>query len=47
MLSPVGELRLALIGIGLSGFVGCYYEVAWTRVLALGFGVNDARVFSD
>ena len=32
------ELRLALIGIGLSGFVAMLYEVAWTRLLALALG---------
>jgi predicted membrane-bound spermidine synthase len=29
------ELRLALIGIGVSGFVAMLYEVTWTRVLGL------------
>ncbi len=32
------ELRLALIGIGVSGFVAMLYEVAWTRVLGLALG---------
>ncbi len=32
------ELRLALVGIGLSGFVAMLYEVAWTRLLALAIG---------
>jgi spermidine synthase len=36
----VGELRLALVGIGLSGFVAMLYEVAWTRVLALALGAT-------
>jgi spermidine synthase len=35
-----GELRLALAGIGLSGFVAMLYEVAWTRVLALTLGAT-------
>lgn len=35
-----GELRLALGGIGLSGFVAMLYEVAWTRVLALTLGAT-------
>jgi predicted membrane-bound spermidine synthase len=33
-----GELRLALVGIGVSGFVAMLYEVAWTRLLALALG---------
>lgn len=32
------DLRLAIIGIGVSGFVAMLYEVAWTRVLALALG---------
>lgn len=32
------ELRLALFGIGVSGFVAMLYEVAWTRLLALAIG---------
>ncbi|MSU34054.1 MAG: hypothetical protein EXS36_02880 [Pedosphaera sp.] len=32
------ELRLALIGIGVSGFVAMLYEVAWTRLLGLALG---------
>ncbi|MBK9139343.1 MAG: fused MFS/spermidine synthase [Verrucomicrobia bacterium] len=32
------ELRLAVIGIGLSGFVAMLYQVAWTRLLALVLG---------
>jgi spermidine synthase len=35
--TPV-ELRLALIGIGVSGFVAMLYEVAWTRLLGLALG---------
>src|SRR5579883_594247 len=34
------ELRLALLGIGLSGFVAMLYEVAWTRFLALALGAT-------
>jgi spermidine synthase len=33
-----GELRLALVGIGVSGFVAMLYEVAWTRLLGLALG---------
>lgn len=32
------QLRLALAGIGVSGFVAMVYEVAWTRLLALSLG---------
>lgn len=32
------ELRLAVLGIGLSGFVAMLYQVAWTRLLALALG---------
>lgn len=32
------ELRLGLLGIGVSGFVAMLYEVAWTRLLALAIG---------
>ena len=32
------ELRLAMIGIGLSGFVAMVYEIAWTRLLGLSLG---------
>lgn len=39
------ELRLALLGIGLSGFVAMLYEVAWTRVLALALG-STTHAFS-
>lgn len=34
----VPQLRLALIGIGASGFVAMVYEVAWTRLLGLSLG---------
>ena len=39
------QLRLALIGIGLSGFVAMLYEVAWTRLLALVLG-SSTHAFS-
>lgn len=32
------EIRMAVIGIGLSGFVAMLYEVAWTRLLGLTMG---------
>ncbi len=32
------DLRLAVIAIGISGFVAMLYEVAWTRLLALVLG---------
>jgi spermidine synthase len=32
------ELRIATVGIGISGFVAMLYEVAWTRLLALALG---------
>jgi spermidine synthase len=32
------ELRVALWGVGLSGFVAMLYEVAWTRLLGLALG---------
>lgn len=32
------ELKLALVGIGVSGFVAILYEIAWTRVLGLALG---------
>jgi spermidine synthase len=41
----VPELRLALVGIGLSGFVAMLYEVAWTRVMALALG-STTHAFS-
>lgn len=34
------ELRLAILGIGLSGFVAMLYEVVWTRMLALVLGAS-------
>lgn len=40
-----GELRLAILGIGLSGFVAMLYEVAWTRLLALALG-SSTHAFS-
>lgn len=39
------ELRIAVIGIGISGFVAMLYEVAWTRVLALALG-SSTHAFS-
>ena len=39
------ELRLAVIGIGLSGFVAMLYQVAWTRFLALALG-SSTHAFS-
>jgi spermidine synthase len=39
------ELRLAIIGIGLSGFVAMLYEVAFTRLLALVLG-SSTHAFS-
>jgi spermidine synthase len=39
------ELRLAIIGIGLSGFVAMLYEVAWTRLLGLALG-SSTHAFS-
>ena len=33
-----GQLRLAIVCIGVSGFVAMLYEVAWTRLLALALG---------
>ncbi|HRI12412.1 MAG TPA: fused MFS/spermidine synthase [Verrucomicrobiota bacterium] len=32
------QLRLAVVAIGVSGFVAMLYEVAWTRLLALALG---------
>jgi spermidine synthase len=40
-----GELRLALAGIALSGFVAMLYQVAWTRMLALVLG-SSTHAFS-
>jgi len=42
--SPL-ELRMAIIGIGLSGFVAMLYEVVWTRMLALALG-SSTHAFS-
>ncbi len=39
------ELRWAMIGIGVSGFVAMLYEVAWTRLLALALG-SSTHAFS-
>lgn len=39
------DLRLALVGIGLSGFVAMLYQVAWTRLLALALG-SSTHAFS-
>ncbi|MCF7762684.1 MAG: fused MFS/spermidine synthase [Verrucomicrobia bacterium] len=39
------ELRLAIVAIGLSGFVAMLYEVAWTRLLALALG-SSTHAFS-
>jgi predicted membrane-bound spermidine synthase len=39
------ELRLAVIGIGLSGFVAMLYEIVWTRMLALALG-SSTHAFS-
>ena len=43
-ISPT-DLRLAIIGIGVSGFVAMLYEVAWTRLLALALG-SSTHAFS-
>jgi spermidine synthase len=43
-ISP-SDLRLAIIGIGISGFVAMLYEVAWTRLLALALG-SSTHAFS-
>ena len=40
-----GELRLAIVGIGISGFVAMLYEVVWTRMLALALG-SSTHAFS-
>ena len=40
-----GELRLAVVGIGVSGFVAMLYEVVWTRLLALALG-SSTHAFS-
>lgn len=39
------ELKLAIVGIGLSGFVAMLYEVAWTRLLGLALG-SSTHAFS-
>lgn len=39
------QLRLAVIGIGLSGFVAMLYQIAWTRMLALVLG-SSTHAFS-
>lgn len=39
------QLRLALVAIGVSGFVAMLYEVAWTRLLALALG-SSTHAFS-
>jgi predicted membrane-bound spermidine synthase len=39
------QLRLAVIGIGLSGFVAMLYQIAWTRMLALALG-SSTHAFS-
>ncbi|MBK9139809.1 MAG: fused MFS/spermidine synthase [Verrucomicrobia bacterium] len=39
------QLRLAVIGIGLSGFVAMLYQIAWTRLLALALG-SSTHAFS-
>src|SRR6185295_15013119 len=39
------ELNIAVIGIGVSGFVAMLYEVVWTRLLALALG-GSTHAFS-
>lgn len=39
------QRRLAVIGIGLSGFVAMLYQIAWTRMLALALG-SSTHAFS-
>jgi predicted membrane-bound spermidine synthase len=39
------EITLAVVGIGLSGFVAMLYEVVWTRMLALALG-SSTHAFS-
>ncbi len=41
----LGEHRLALFAIGVSGFVAMLYEVAWTRLLGLALG-SSTHAFS-
>jgi len=40
-----GEAKLAVLAIGLSGFVAMLYEVVWTRLLALALG-SSTHAFS-
>jgi len=40
-----GELKLAVVAIGASGFVAMLYEVVWTRLLALALG-SSTHAFS-
>lgn len=35
---PASAVRLAVWGIGISGFVAMLYQIAWTRLLALALG---------
>jgi len=39
------DIKLAVIGIGISGFVAMLYEVVWTRMLALARG-SSTHAFS-
>lgn len=39
------EMRLAVIGVGLSGFVAMLYQIGWTRLLALALG-SSTHAFS-
>ena len=39
------EITLAVVGIGISGFVAMLYEVVWTRMLALALG-SSTHAFS-
>src|SRR5438034_4755673 len=39
------EIMLAVVGIGISGFVAMLYEVVWTRMLALALG-SSTHAFS-
>jgi predicted membrane-bound spermidine synthase len=39
------EITLAVVGIGVSGFVAMLYEVVWTRMLALALG-SSTHAFS-
>ena len=40
-----GQMRLAVLGAGLSGFVAMLYQVGWTRMLALALG-SSTHAFS-